>query len=383
VNDSESGLSRALHAVDTLSELGLRSARDVTARVRRVRASLLLIVQSGVAAGIAWYVAHTIIGHAAPFFAPVSAVIVLGVAVGQRWRRAFELVFGVALGIGIGDTLIHFIGTGIWQIALVVMLAIGTAVFVGGSPTVIGQTASSAVLVSTLASGGIYYSRFIDALVGGAVGLVVMALLLPLNPLTTVQRAARPPLDLLSAELNTCADGLKNQDLDVVRGALERMRSSDSRLVALRNALNVATETASLAPVRWRTRAPLNQYVDAAVHIDRAVRNARVLVRRAMSALDEGEVFPADLIDALRKLSESVVTLRTELASGSEPKRTREQALASVAQAADAYRAGMSFSADVVFAQIRTIATDLLRATGLDDATSTRAVRRAVGRLAS
>jgi uncharacterized membrane protein YgaE (UPF0421/DUF939 family) len=376
VNDSESGLSRALHAVDTLSELGHRSARDVTARVRRVRASLLLIVQSGVAAGIAWYVAHTIIGHAAPFFAPVSAVIVLGVAVGQRWRRAFELVFGVALGIGIGDALIHFIGTGIWQIALVVMLAIGTAVFVGGSPTVIGQTASSAVLVSTLASSGIYYSRFIDALVGGAVGLVVMALLLPLNPLTTVQRAARPPLDLLAAELNTCADGLENQDLDVVRGALERMRTSDSRLVALRNALNVATETASLAPVRWRTRAPLNQYVDAAVHIDRAVRNARVLVRRAMSALDEGEVFPADLI-------ESVVTLRTELASGSEPKRTREQALASVAQAADAYRAGMSFSADVVFAQIRTIATDLLRATGLDDATSARAVRRAVGRLAS
>jgi uncharacterized membrane protein YgaE (UPF0421/DUF939 family) len=383
VNDSESGLYRALHAVDTVNELGHRSARNVTARLRRVRASLLLIAQSGVAAGIAWYVAHDIIGHAAPFFAPVSAVIVLGVAVGQRWRRAFELVFGVALGIGIGDTLIHFIGTGLWQIALVVMLAIASAVFLGGSPTVIGQTASSAVLVSTLASSGIYYTRFIDALVGGAVGLIVMALLLPLNPLTTVQKAARPPLDLLAAELRTTADGLETRDIDVVRGSLERMRASESRLSALHNALNVATETASLAPVRWRTRAPLNQYLDAAVHIDRAVRNTRVLVRRGMAALDESEAIPTGLVEALRKLAASVVTLRTELASGSEPKRTRELALGAAAMAADAYRDGLGFSAGVVVAQIRSTATDLLRATGLDDATSARAVRRAVGRLAS
>ena len=374
---------RAVHAVDTLTDLGYRSATNVTARLRRVRASLLLIIQAGVAAGIAWYVAHDLVGHASPFFAPVSAVIVLGVSVGQRWRRAFELVVGVALGIGVGNVLIYFIGTGIWQIGIVVMLAIGAAVFLGGSPTVIGQAASSAVLVATLAQPALDYTRFIDALIGGGVGVVVMALLLPLNPLTTVQRAARPALDLLASGLASSADALEAGDAALERATLDRMRANEGRLGSLRDTLNVATETASLAPARWRARAPLAQYVDAAVHIDRAVRNARVLARRAVTALDDGETIPPDLTAALRTLAGAVVTLRGELANGSDPKRTRQETLAAVAQAADAYRSGVGFSTGVVIAQIRSTGNDILRATGLDETTSGRAVRRAVGRLAT
>jgi uncharacterized membrane protein YgaE (UPF0421/DUF939 family) len=62
------------------------------------------------------------------------------------------------------------------------------------------QVASSATLVATLTPlGGDYvFSRFIDAIVGGTVGVAVMALLLPLNPLTVVQRAARPVLEALA-----------------------------------------------------------------------------------------------------------------------------------------------------------------------------------------
>lgn len=376
---------RALFAVDTLSDFGARSAATFADRVRRLRATRLLILQSGVAAALAWLTAHNLIGHKAPFFAPVAAVIVLGVAVGQRLRRAAELVVGVALGIGVGDILIYFIGTGPWQIALVVMLAISTAVFFGGSATVIGQAASSAVLVATLAppSTGIYYSRFTDTLIGGTVGVLVMALLLPLNPLTTVQRAANPALDLLATELEHSAAALENSDVHEGRVALETMRASEDQLATFRNALKVAAETATLAPVRWHARAPLAQYVDSAIHIDRAIRNSRVLARRTVSALDDGEPASPGLVEALRILSGAVRTLRSELSAGIQPKKTREAALAAVAQAADAYRAGVGFSTGVVVAQIRSIATDILRATGLDESTSTRAVRRAVGRLAT
>jgi uncharacterized membrane protein YgaE (UPF0421/DUF939 family) len=376
-----SARDRALTTVDTLADFGQRSATNVTARLRRVRASLLLILQSGVAAGISWYIAHDVIKHPAPFFAPISAVIVLGVAVGQRWRRAAEVAFGVALGLAIADLLLFVIGSGPWQLGLVVMLAMSAAVFLGGSPTVIGQTASSAVLVATLTPGHFYYARFIDALVGGGVGLVVMTLLLPLNPLTTVQRAARPALDLLSSELSGAADALATRDIELARTTLVRLRGTDPRLNGLRDSINVATETASLAPVRWRSRAPLALYVDAAVHIDRAVRNARVLVRRSVSALDDNEQIPPDLPEALRTLSGAVSALKSELAAGREPKQTRIEALAAVAQASDAHRAGTGFSGNVVVAQIRSTALDLLRATGLDESTSTRAVRRAVGRL--
>ena len=380
-----SGWDRAQYAVDALTELGHRSAATLTERLGRVRASLLLAFQAGVAAGLAWYIAHDLVGHRAPFFAPVSAVIVLGVSVGQRLRRAFELVFGVALGILVGDTLIYLIGTGGWQITFVVMLAIMAAVFVGGSATLIGQSASSAVLVATLAppTGGIYYTRFIDALVGGAVGVLVMALLLPVNPLTTVQKAAGPALDLLAEELTGSADALATGDTDRARTALDRMRAGEVALGRFRDALNLARETASLAPVRWRSRAPLAQYVDGAVHIDRAIRNARVLARRSVAVLEDSESVPSELPAALRTLSGAITALKRELASGTQSGKAREFALAAVGTAADAYRTGLGFSGDVVVAQVRSIAADVLRATGLDERTAARAVRRAVGRLAT
>ncbi len=161
-------------------------------RVHRLRLDATIAVQCGVASGLAWLVAQDLFGHAQPFFAPIAAVIVLSATVGQRWRRALELVFGVALGIAIADALIVVIGVGVVQIALVVTLAILAAIFLGGGSLAIAQAAASAVLVATLAEpgGGLNGDRFVDALIGGTVGIAVMALLLPFNPLTRVQRAA-------------------------------------------------------------------------------------------------------------------------------------------------------------------------------------------------
>jgi len=208
-----------------------------------------------------------------------------------------------------------------------------------------------------------------------------MAVLLPVNPLTTVQRAVGPALDLLAIEVTGCANALEAHDIEAARAALDRMRAGETELARFREALNLATETASIAPTRWRSRAPLSQYLDAAVHIDRALRNARVLARRSIAVLEDGETVGPELLDSLRMLAEAVRKFTGELAGGRDPTGTRRLALAAVDKAADAYRSGLGFSGDVVVAQVRSIVTDLLRATGMDDAASTRAVRRAVGRL--
>ena len=52
-----------------------------------------------------WHlVATELVGHPKPFFAPVAAIITLGITVGQRGRRAAELALGVAVGIVLGGT---------------------------------------------------------------------------------------------------------------------------------------------------------------------------------------------------------------------------------------------------------------------------------------
>jgi hypothetical protein len=108
------------------------------------------IAQAALAAGLSWLVAVHIVDHRAPFFAPVAAVVCLGITLGQRLRRVIELIVGVGLGVGVGDVLISAIGTGPWQIALVVALAMSIAVLLDGGAVITVQSAVSAILMVTL-----------------------------------------------------------------------------------------------------------------------------------------------------------------------------------------------------------------------------------------
>jgi uncharacterized membrane protein YgaE (UPF0421/DUF939 family) len=354
--------------------------------LHRVRVNAWLALQAGLAAGLAWFIAHQVIDHPRPFFAPIAAVITLAVSVGQRLRRAFELVVGVALGIGVGDLLISQIGSGPWQIGLVVALAIVVAIFLGSGSSLVTQAASSAVLVATLtppSTGALNYTRFIDALVGGGVGLAVMALLLPLNPLTVVSRAANPLLEALSDGLIETARALADRDRDRAHAALARLRSAEADLRRFQDALAAGQETATVAPVRWRARGALAQYVESAEYVARALRNTRVLVRRSVALLRDDEVVPPSLPGAVDTLGDAVSWLRKELAGGVEPEAARGRALRAVSEAAEAYQQGVGFSGSVVVAQVRSTANDLLRASGLPPSDVDRLVRRAVGRAGS
>ncbi|GAA0544292.1 aromatic acid exporter family protein [Paractinoplanes ferrugineus] len=357
-----------------------RLRTGLSAGLHRVRGGLMLAVQAGVAAGIAWYLAHDVIGRPTPFFAPIAAVITLASSVGQRARRTVELVLGVAIGIGIGDALILLIGSGPWQIGLIVLLAVLIATAVGGGSPLIVQSASSAVLVATLTSStGLPWTRFFDALVGGGVGLVVMTLLLPLNPLSVVKRAADPALRALADGLREVGAAMARRDAAGAEGALARLRAAETSFAAFSAAVSAAEENVAFAPARWRTRGALAQYVDGAKEVTYALRNSRVLIRRVGTALGDEEKLPEVLSAAVGLLGDAVDLLRDEWAKGTEPLAARERALRAVTEAAKAYDDGVGFSGGVVVAQVRSAATDLLRAAGVDVAEAPRLVRRAAG----
>jgi uncharacterized membrane protein YgaE (UPF0421/DUF939 family) len=352
------------------------SVRD---RSHRVRVSLGLSTQAAIAAGLAWFVAHDLLGHIQPFFAPIAAVVVLAISVGQRLRRAMELVVGNAVGILIGESIIVLIGRGAWQVGLVVLLAILAAVFVGGSAPLVTQAASSASLVATLIPLGQNYflSRFVDAVVGGSIGVAVMALLLPLNPLTVVRRAAGPILSELVAGLTATARALETRDAALAMRTLDSLRDTETPLRAYGEAIGAAKEIAAVAPLRWRSRSMLGQYVESYPYVARALRNTRVLTRRSHSAILDQERVPAELVEAVNALSEAVSALRRELASEAEPLGCRKATLRAVELSAEAYRAGVDFSGSVVVAQIRSIATDLLSAGGAEPEEVRKVIRQA------
>lgn len=351
-----------------------------TAALARGRAGLMLAVQAGLAAGLAWFVAHDLFGREMPFFAPIAAVIALGSSVGQRLRRTTELVIGVAAGIGLGDGIILLIGAGPVQIGVIVLLAVLLATAAGGGAALIVQSASSAVLVATLTSAtGQPWTRFLDAMVGGGIALVVMTVLLPLNPLTVVRRAADPALRAFTGGLHDAARGLAAGDPAVVQAAVERLRAAEGTFAAFSAAIEAARENVAFAPARWRARGALAQYVEGAAQLTYSLRNVRVLLRRAQTALNDHEPVPEVLPASVRHLGDAVELLRQEWDAGDEPVAARQQALRAVAESGRAYQAGVGYSGGVVVAQTRTAVADLLRATGMEYAEATRQVRDAVG----
>jgi uncharacterized membrane protein YgaE (UPF0421/DUF939 family) len=329
------------------------------------------IAQCSVGAALAWIVAIELLGHPRPFFAPISVLVCVGVGLGQRLRRVAELVIGVSLGVGVGDLLVSWIGSGPWQLALVVALAMTTAVLLNSGALFVAQAGSSAVLVATLVpgegTGGL--DRMADALTGGVIGVVAVALL-PASPFAIAAKHLSGVLDALSTVLEQAAEAIEKRDVDVAAEALEEARSTQAAVEEFARALETSKEIIMISPLHWHRRASLARYETAAVPVDLALRNARVLVRRTLAALGETSPPPAALAEAMREVSEAALLLQLELAAGREPTLARQALLAVAARERPEQ---LGFSAHVIIAQLRSIAVDLLEATGMEheEATAT------------
>lgn len=341
------------------------SARRRGQRVLDARSPL---AQTAVAAAAAWAVAALAFGHAQPFFAPISAVISLGMARGQPRRRAVELVTGVALGIAVADVLSRMIGTGVLQIGAVVALAMTAALLLGAGTILVNQAAVSAILVMTLpgSARGAIPQRFVDALIGGAVGLLIGQVILPRNPLAQVADAAGRVLDHVAGGLDLVADALAAADIARAEQALLGLRSLDEPLTAFYDALAVARETAWLSPPHRRVRGALRVYADAAAQVDLALRNSRVLARAAIGAVRRGGAGDPALVEAIRTLARAVRQLGGDLAQPEPSGETRRLALAAAASATGVLERHRDLPTSMLVGQVRATATDLLRSVGVE-----------------
>ncbi|MFG1898091.1 aromatic acid exporter family protein [Micromonospora zamorensis] len=360
-------------------DLRTRVATASRESFHRGRIYLIVPLQAGLAAALAWLVARELLGNPEPTFAPAAAVAVIAASLGSRAPRALELVAGVVLGIVAGDLLISVFGTGPWQTGVIVFLATATAVLVRGIGALMAQAGGTAVLIATLTptAPDLELPRTVNALVGGASGLLVMLLLLPINPIRTVRRTAEPALDLFAQEMTASAEALAEADSTRAKAVLERMRDADQKLQQLSEVTTAAAEVVRLSPVRWRRRRVITAYRDGTTHMERAFRNSRGLVRRIVTTLRDEEPVPADLPAAVEHLGEAVRLLNREFIAAREPVQARERALHAVREAGSAHRQGLGFSGTIVVSQLRTAANDLLQATGVSRDEARRLVRQA------
>ncbi len=219
----------------------------------------------------------------------------------------------------------------------------------------------------------------IDALVGGAVGLAVV-IAIPRHPLRVADAALDPVFSGLAGMLDDIALALERHDAEAAQAALVRGRSLDQPLGELHNAMEIAFETARIAPAWWRARGAVAADATAATHVDRAVRNARVLARAAIRAIDLKPEIPPETVAAIRSLAAGTRLVRSALRSPGDEARAIDALLAAAELGGHARAADNGLSVAAIVSQVRSIAVDLMRALGIDSDGAVRRVRRAGSR---
>ncbi|MET8277413.1 FUSC family protein [Micromonospora sp. NPDC005174] len=378
------------HRESRIDRVRARAREGLRSRAWRLRLFGLLAVQAGIAAAIAWFVAYQFLDNSSPVLAPTTAVGIVAASMGSRLRRTIELLVGVTLGLAVGDTLMPFFGIGPWQTGVVVVLAIGVAILLKGGGSLLTQAGGTAVLIATLEPPlrDLSIPRFVDAAVGGLVGLGVGLLLVPIHPQRTLLRLAEPVVGPAADLIHELAAALRTRDLGDAERSLRGLRELDPRLGALNDGLGAAQEVTRLAPLRWRERDSLDLHTTAIRHLERSLHGCRSLCRRLTTALKDDEPIPEEFPQAIDLLADALPTLRRAIQTGAEPREARDQILAGielVGRAQGAVRDStrphihrLGYSGLVAVGEFRAAAHDLLIASGIETQRAAALVRQAV-----
>lgn len=350
-----------------LDQVRARGRTSVAARVRRWQSKSWHIAQCAIAAGLAWYVAADVLGHDKPFFAPIAAVAALGTSYGQRMRRVLEVALGVAIGVLVGDLLVIGIGSGWWQLVIIVGLAMSMAVLLDGGQLFVTQAAVQAIAITTLMpDGGGAVTRWTDALVGGGFALLAAAVV-PAAPLRRPREQAAVVVRKIAGLLRAAADVMEDGNVEPAMALLADARTTDTLIRELRAAADEGLAVVASSPFRLRHRPDMKRMAELVDPLDKGLRTTRVLVRRTAVAAHHRAPIPRSYAALCRDLADAADLVAEELrgqAAGGEPGAARE-ALLDVGRKTAALGRSHALSVEVVLAMLRGLVADLLELTGM------------------
>lgn len=349
---------------------------SLESRFLRVRKRLFTIVQVAVAAGLAFWVARSIFDHPAPFFAPITVVIILGLTGGDRIRRALELSLGVTVGVGLGDLLVHYLPGGMWQIPLIVGISLLVASFLSKSPLVSNQVAIGSILIATILPPGTEGGgpdRMIDAFIGSVIGLATIALL-PSSPLTSGRQEVSKLLGIVSSVLDDVAvalDAHGTRDAHELDQALDAVHNSQPDIDNMVSAAKVGREVSNISPLMWGSRRRVRSLERLIPPVENAMRNTRVIARRAMVLSQDGDSVSTRLINIVDELADIAASLsdvfdaRTEANEAQDiPELVRRLQIIGARSDMGVISDDGVLSEYVILAQARSITADLLEVCG-------------------
>ncbi|MFT4109295.1 MAG: FUSC family protein [Propionicimonas sp.] len=332
---------------------------------RRAGGSLVPVLQAAVAAALAFSLARYVIGHPYPFFAPVAAWVCLGFTRNRQPRRVAELGAGAVLGVLTGELLHLLIGSGPWQIGVVLVVAALGARFVDRGDLFTMQAGVNAMVV--LATFTLVTSdpvgRAVDALVGALVALV-LAVLLPRDVTSRPKRYIASVLTESQVLLRMVADGLRSGDTARLRDARTQLRGVRDILDYGRTVVGSSSQVARLNPTLRRDLPVLAELERQAVLLRRMLNTVELLVRQGRGVV--GESGPQPVVAMLVAEAAGVTgQLAGSVREWSFPTEARRRAANLAAECAPSAVMHSTWRSVALVSVMRSVTVDLLQLTGL------------------
>lgn len=341
----------------------------------RMLRGLFQAVQMTVAAVGAYVIAERLLGHHGPIFAATAALVSLGYAKGGlRYRRVLEVAIGCTLGIVVGDLLMHVLGHGEWQAAIVLLISLMLARFLDNGAIFTTQMGLQSVLVVLLppSQDGVF-ARSLDAVVGCLCALL-LAYFIPEDPRREPRGDVRKLIAEYSELLAESSRAVSDYDSRLAWHALVRGRQTQPLVDSVRTGLKASKEISYASPLHRRHRQEIDNLDHCIHYLDLAVRNSRVLARRLASVLDRvalADDAVTSLSEVLADLSDAVLSLGNALAV-SQPQsresylRQARNELFSVASRLEPHEMGVrTMEGEALVLMIRPMVVDLIEATGI------------------
>ena len=331
---------------------------------RRVLESLPAIIQIIAAVVIAYSITHWLIGHQYPLLAVTVTITSLGLTRDARPRRVAESLLGIVLGVAVSEAIALVIGSGVWQLAVVLLVVFVVGRFFSPNPQFAVASAIPAAIAMLLPASSGLFGRTLDALVAGVVALLVTALI-PRNPGRTAARDRAGVFAVLTESTEATSRALHDGDEGAAELALSRLRRLQPRFDAWRQSLDTAIAVARVSP--WlRGRMPeLRRDERALESVDLAIRHLRVIARRSQFLVRDGVARPG-LADAMTTVATGVRLLGEELADPQTAGASRS-VLAGLCRRLDpeALLPGAGLADASALLLLRPLVVDLLVGTGM------------------
>lgn len=348
----------------TLERAWARSRLSLRTRVERLTDKSWHIAQCAAAAGVGWWFASGVLAHTMPFFAPIVAVICLGMTYGQRLRRVAEVTVGVALGVAIADVFVGFVGSGPWQVSVVVLVSMSIALLLDAGQLLVMQSAVQSIAVTVLVpTGSAAFGRWLDAVVGGGVALV-FATIVPRAALRQPRRQAAHVARTMATLVRDAAHSAREGDVERSARVLATARETDSLIRELQAAADEGLSVIASTPFRRTDAGSVRSIASIVEPLDRALRSTRVLVRRVSIAAYHGVDVPDAVVALLHDLADSIDILDRAWAENRAAEFARPGFLALAERTATVDPDG--YHTTVLLAQLRSLVVDLLELSGLD-----------------